>query len=239
VPRSRDGRWTRVCEVCGEEFWQRKPGQRTCPLPKPCRARLPHNTGGVRVKAGLEPRACQNPECGKEFQPARESQIACSRTCLLKCPSYIAAQKRHDRKPARRSRSNELRRLDSCPDPADRKFRNLRNNLRRVGVSLTLEQYTEWRARQDGHCAICGRAVSGKSAHADHDHETGQLRDELCTGCNLGLGAFADSPALLRAAADFTDLLREAHCNLRLRQFRGDPELFRKAADYIERHRAA
>ena len=72
-------------------------------------------------------------------------------------------------------------------------------------IVLTLEQYLEWRERQDGHCKICGKAVNGKSAHADHDHETGQLRDQFCDSCNLGLGCFKDDPDLLRKAAEYIE----------------------------------
>jgi len=210
MPRSDDGRWTRVCEVCGEEFQQKRAGQRTCSLPRPCRARLPHNTGGVRVKSGLEPRQCQNPECGIMFTPVRESQIAHSRACLKKCPSYIEAQRRHDAKPERRAAYNRRRNLETASDPELRRFLNLRSNLRRLyQLDLTLAEYQEWRSRQDGHCKICGREVSGKSAHADHDHATGRLRDELCDTCNRGLGNFKDNPALLRAAAEYIERHRE------------------------------
>jgi Recombination endonuclease VII len=72
-------------------------------------------------------------------------------------------------------------------------------------MDLTREQYDEWRSRQNGHCKLCGHEISGKSAHTDHDHETGQLRDMLCYPCNQGLGCFKDDPGLLRAAADYIE----------------------------------
>src|SRR5215472_16569870 len=82
MPRSADGRWARTCEICGEEFQQRRPGIRTCSAK--CRAQLPHNTGGRRVKAGLEPRTCQ--VCGTEYQPTREKQAFCSVECYHRSP---------------------------------------------------------------------------------------------------------------------------------------------------------
>jgi hypothetical protein len=206
MPRSKDGRWARRCEVCGEEFQALRVGQRTCSLPKPCRARLPHNTGGVRVKADLEPRQCQNPECGKSYQPVRESQTSCSRACLLKTPQYQEAQRRTDNRPERRAAQNRRRGIKTTPDPEKRRFINLRDNMRRLyGIVVTREQYQEWLSRQDGHCKICGNPAVGRNGHTDHDHATGKLRDLLCHQCNSGLGSFQDDPALLRAAADYIE----------------------------------
>lgn len=210
MPRSQDGRWARNCEVCGHEFQQRKPSQRTCSTG--CRAQLPHNTGGSRVKAGLAERACASPECQKLFQPVRESQISCSRACLRKCPSYIEAQERAEAARSARRRGSGYRRLAHAGDPGLQRFRNLRSNLRRLhGILLTWEQYQEWRERQDGFCAICRKPVEGKNAHFDHDHTTRQPRDELCGTCNQGIGSFYDNPELLRAAAAYIERHRAAH----------------------------
>ncbi len=144
------------------------------------------------------------------FTPVRENQIAHSRACLKKGPSYIEAQKRADAKPQRRVAQNRRRKLETADDPELRRFMNLRQNMRRLyGLDLTLTAYQEWRSRQDGHCKICGREVSGKSAHTDHDHVTRQLRDELCDNCNQGLGSFKDDPVVVRAAAEYIERHRE------------------------------
>lgn len=204
MPRSNDGRWKANCEVCGGEFQQRRPGQRTCGVV--CRAQLPHHTGGARAKAGLAPRVCQNPECGKTYQPVRDNQISCNHACLLKCPSYIEAQKRTDNRPERRAAQNRRRNLPTTADVGTRRYLNLRSNMRRLyGLEITPEQYLEWLARQDGSCVICGNPAEGKDGHTDHDHETGKLRDLLCGNCNRGIGAFHDDPVLLRAAAEYIE----------------------------------
>lgn len=207
MPRSNDGRWKANCEVCGNEFQRRRPGQRTCGVV--CRAQLPHHTGGARAKAGLAPRVCQNPECGKTYQPVRDNQISCDRACLLKCPSYIEAQKRTDGRPERRAAQNQRRRVTGSADPSSRQAENLRQQLRKYGV--TPEEYTAKVAAQGGVCAICGQppAENGVKAasrlHQDHDHITGMNRDLLCCSCNPGIGYFHDDPVLLRAAAEYIE----------------------------------
>ena len=67
-------------------------------------------------------------------------------------------------------------------------------------------QYDEMVKAQGGACAICGTTDSGgRKWHVDHDHETGKVRDLLCSPCNLGIGKMQDDPARLRAAADYIE----------------------------------
>lgn len=67
--------------------------------------------------------------------------------------------------------------------------------------------YREMAALQNGLCAICLKAPSGRAEktsrlHVDHDHATGKVRGLLCYRCNHGLGSFLDSrELLLRAVA--------------------------------------
>lgn len=83
-------------------------------------------------------------------------------------------------------------------------------DLRRT-FGISLEDYQRKLAAQNGVCAICGcgetemRGGKVKELAVDHDHDSGALRDLLCAGCNKGLGAFIDSPARLRAAAEYIE----------------------------------
>ena len=64
---------------------------------------------------------------------------------------------------------------------------------------MTLEEYNSKREKQNNRCAIC----KGTSTHhlvVDHDHESGAIRDLLCSECNLGLGKFRDNALILEAA---------------------------------------
>lgn len=71
--------------------------------------------------------------------------------------------------------------------------------LRRYG--LTIDQYRSMFTEQKGRCRICGRDLD--RIDIDHDHATGRVRGLLCHPCNIGLGAFQDSPLLLARAIEY------------------------------------
>lgn len=82
--------------------------------------------------------------------------------------------------------------------------------LRKYG--LTVKIYYEILESQDYGCAICGGTdtpldKSGvyRRMPVDHNHLTGNTRGILCHPCNATLGNMHDSPALLRAAADYLE----------------------------------
>lgn len=88
----------------------------------------------------------------------------------------------------------------------------LRRNRDRVvsKYGLTAKQYTEMLVVQNYVCAICKTPhidENGKRLVIDHNHllENGAVRGLLCSPCNLGLGQFKDSPAVLRAAAKYLE----------------------------------
>lgn len=79
---------------------------------------------------------------------------------------------------------------------------------RRYGI--TLDQYWEMHADQNGGCAICGSETSNNSRATkflplfiDHCHDTGEVRGLLCSKCNHGLGLFNDSTDLLDQAIQY------------------------------------
>ena len=90
------------------------------------------------------------------------------------------------------------------------KAMNLKARLKRFGLSS--EQYRHLVVAQNSKCAICLREESIQGKHKkvkdlaiDHDHSTQVVRGLLCQRCNTGLGAFTDSPALLRAATQYLE----------------------------------
>ena len=75
---------------------------------------------------------------------------------------------------------------------------------------LSLEDFGGLWAAQGFVCAVCGsvpRAMKGgrDGRCVDHDHETGRVRGILCNGCNMALGYVRDSPATLRALAEYLE----------------------------------
>jgi hypothetical protein len=79
----------------------------------------------------------------------------------------------------------------------------------RNGAKCSLDEITE---AFTGSCSICLKPESECSTllHLVHDHETGKFRGWLCCQCNLGLGMFGDSPAMLHEAAEY--LARRTKC---------------------------
>ncbi len=84
--------------------------------------------------------------------------------------------------------------------------RYARKQRLRKKYGLSLQDYDDMLASQQGKCAICGVELElmGRSRRAvcvDHDHDTGSVRELLCGACNKGLGSFQDDPTLLCRAA--------------------------------------
>lgn len=78
-----------------------------------------------------------------------------------------------------------------------------KSHLKRC-YGLSIEDWDKMFAGQRGRCAICGvhQSKLKKPLCVDHNHETGQVRELLCSGCNPAIGALG---------ADYgTDLLQKA-----------------------------
>ena len=79
-----------------------------------------------------------------------------------------------------------------------------RLHLRRK-FGMTLEDYDDILAAQDGGCAICGeQPADGQSMHIDHVAES--VRGVLCVRCNNALGQLRDDPELMLRAAEYVTL---------------------------------
>lgn len=69
---------------------------------------------------------------------------------------------------------------------------------------ITLQDKKDMLRNQNYTCAIekCNEAV-GLSAHTDHDHATGKLREILCQKCNQMIGLARENVAILQSAIHY------------------------------------
>lgn len=97
-------------------------------------------------------------------------------------------------------------RFDSRPElPLSTRARLARRNMRREAAlrekhDLDAFGYDALWREQGGRCALCRR---WRTLVVDHDHESGLVRQLLCSQCNTGLGMFRDQPEVLEAAAEY------------------------------------
>lgn len=82
------------------------------------------------------------------------------------------------------------------------KYKKIQARKRAAGAGLTPEEIEIIRSKQNNLCAIC---TSPNPTDLDHCHFSGTVRWLLCKHCNRGLGAFKDSPELLRKAAQMLE----------------------------------
>lgn len=81
---------------------------------------------------------------------------------------------------------------------ARRAARRNHHLLTHYGISLI--EYEDKHKAQEGLCYICRLPEMGirrgtcKSLDVDHNHETGQVRDLLCSACNTAFGLLKEDP---------------------------------------------
>jgi hypothetical protein len=75
-----------------------------------------------------------------------------------------------------------------------------RSALLKHRYGITPEEVDALFAKQNNKCAICYSLEPGAAWHVDHCHDKNHIRGILCQRCNMALGLFADSTAVLEAA---------------------------------------
>jgi hypothetical protein len=77
---------------------------------------------------------------------------------------------------------------------------------KKYGISLRV--FMEMNEAQGGCCAICGvRAedLRNGTLFVDHNHDTGAVRELLCSACNSVIGLARENPAIMRRAAAYIE----------------------------------
>jgi len=113
-------------------------------------------------------------------------------------------------------------------DPSSEKKKNVmtKEAMRRYGLNrfygLTLEEYNAKLKSQNGVCAICKgpevAVIHGKikPLSVDHNHETGAVRDLLCSHCNHMIGHAAERIEVLQSAISYLE--KHAACATKIAQ---------------------
>ncbi|UYY83057.1 endonuclease VII domain-containing protein [Arthrobacter sp. YA7-1] len=186
------------CKECVAEAFQK----RYVPTPR---------TTAILVIDGMKPcSTCKEllpvSEFGKDSNTVTGLRHSCRRCSNAETRSRRNNEKAKDPEAyLARERASAQRWRASAP-PELRKTRGRKQLFTERGV--TAEWYDETLAEQGGVCAICKQPESKLSSGGgpkmlafDHDHTTGKARGLICQQCNIGIGAFRDSPDLLRKAA--------------------------------------
>jgi hypothetical protein len=89
-----------------------------------------------------------------------------------------------------------------------------RQSALKHNYGLTIEEYNNLLAQQNGKCAICGSQKpygNGNHFAIDHNHQTGVVRALLCQKCNHSLGLVKESSKYLNKAAEYLEYWDSKH----------------------------
>lgn len=89
----------------------------------------------------------------------------------------------------------------NAANPQKRKERGRATALK-MRYGITVRQYEQPLAKQNGACAMCRRAPSSR-LHVDHYHATGVVRALLCLKCNTTVGILEKRAEYLKMAAEY------------------------------------
>lgn len=127
-------------------------------------------------------------------------------TCVS-CGETVSVDRFYRAPQNRKGRTGRCRRcilqyMKGRHDPIKKRDYDLRRNY-----GFGLDVFEEKLASQGNRCAICrSDEVRGSGDwHVDHCHQSGRVRQILCSPCNSGLGMFRDDPMILRAAAGYLE----------------------------------
>lgn len=190
----------RDCERCGQRFQGVRRNARYCS--RQCMEQAKYE------KRAPERRHFNCHHCGADLGSRDKKAQFCSDKC---CTDFHNEKTKRARWEYIEANRPTCRGCDG-PIPAGRKSsaeycsdacklasrRHQAYNLTKAELAVLLAQHEV--------CAICDTGDWGKKGpQVDHCHATGRVRGVLCSGCNRGLGCFADNPKSLRKAAEYLE----------------------------------
>jgi hypothetical protein len=105
-----------------------------------------------------------------------------------------------------KTRGGEPKLHSWCKECVNRRYKEnplkwKRSHLMRE-YGITVEQFNEMVSIQRGRCPLCTNKFDSSkkttTAHVDHDHATGDVREVLCQKCNMVLGLVKENEDTLR-----------------------------------------
>lgn len=155
-------------------------------------------------------------DCGGP-KPAGQGRKLCESCRVRATDRERVAAKVHQRRYYERNRDKVIARAKARAeaDPAGTAAYHRENHQQRVAdgrvlrlrvakYGLTPDEFHALLEAQGGVCAICGGTDTQRRLAVDHDHESGEVRGLLCSGCNgAKLGALKDDPVRAEARAEY------------------------------------
>lgn len=97
-------------------------------------------------------------------------------------------------------------------------YKQIAGLIRKAKLGITPAEFETKLISQKGLCAICKRPMisgrhSSQKACQDHNHETGKLRDILCSRCNVLIGLCSESIEILANAIKYLQKHTEGSLN--------------------------
>jgi hypothetical protein len=124
-------------------------------------------------------------------------------------PDYVPIPKIEQRR-RYREKNREKIRVRALEYHKEKRDNVVKNSTLKKSFNMTLEDYNQMLLKQNNKCAICNNFEKSKTKYGvirklavDHCHQTGKIRDLLCSQCNRALGGFRDSTEILQNAIDY------------------------------------
>lgn len=142
-----------------------------------------------------------SPEEKKAHMKAASRKYIASHKEVLKERQRI----RRQNDPVYREKQNESTRIWRERKRVAGEYRKMyRGHHLRTKYGMSHGEYEALMVAQKSVCAICGLPdTRGWPLAVDHCHRTKANRGLLCGRCNVGIGLFKDSPALLQQAINY------------------------------------
>lgn len=196
------------CVYCGEQFVVRRATTTWCSSCSDFHRRL-QKTGGSSLLFSGDCKACGNAFVGND-----PKKLYCGKACATSQKIQDRRMQDKQRRLVVKIKCIECHKEITKRHPKHSVCTDCRPRVQRAhnrGREYGLTAIQVLRMWEQDRCDACGEPIDGSkmqrrdSPAIDHCHSTGQVRGVLHSGCNIALGVVGESPARLRALADYIE----------------------------------